>query len=161
MAVLERVIATEPYNPQGFYRRATILRILGRAKEAEGDLARANELNHALAEMSTLNDQADRNTADPDVRYRIGELCTRLGKEELAASWYRSALACDPGHTGALVRPQVASARIHRHVPREKPVRRQSVSSILKLLPLASTVCLSGVVVVLVYFSGITALGSL
>ena len=51
--------------------------------------------------MSALNDEADRRPEDPDVRYRIGTLCERLGKRDLAATWYSAALACDPNHAGA------------------------------------------------------------
>ena len=46
--------------------------------------------------MSDLNDQAARAPDDPEVRLRLGQLCESLGKPELAASWYRAALACDP-----------------------------------------------------------------
>ena len=72
------------------------------AEEAERDRARFQGLNRDLAEMSTLNDEADRKPEDPDVRYRIGTLCERLGKRDLAATWYSAALACDPDHAGAL-----------------------------------------------------------
>ena len=77
------------------------MRQLGRDEEARRDLTRADELNKGLAEMSALNRQAEREPHDADVRYRLGRLCVELGKPELAASWYRAALACDPRHAAA------------------------------------------------------------
>jgi tetratricopeptide (TPR) repeat protein len=101
VARLDRALTADPYNAQWTYQRGRALHRLGRAKEAARDLARAAELNGHLAEMSDLNGRAARDPADPDVRQRIGDLCLRLGKSEMAASWYYAALACDPRHPGA------------------------------------------------------------
>jgi tetratricopeptide (TPR) repeat protein len=98
---LDRAIAADPYRPEIIYQRGVVLNQLGRTEEARRQLARADELNHGLAEMSDLNRQADRAPHDADVRYRLGRLCVELGKPELAASWYRAALACDPRHAAA------------------------------------------------------------
>jgi tetratricopeptide (TPR) repeat protein len=98
---LDQAVAREPYNSKLYYRRSTILRVLGRTAASSADVARAKEINDGLAEMSRLNNEADSRPDDPEVRYRIGVICTRLGKKELAASWYRAALACDPLHAGA------------------------------------------------------------
>ena len=98
---LDQALAADPYRPETIYQRGVVLRRLGRAEEARRDLARADELNKGLAEMSALNQQADRDPHNADVRYRLGRLCVELGKPELAASWYRAALACDPKHAAA------------------------------------------------------------
>ena len=98
---LDRAVAADPYRPETIYQRGVVLQQLGRTEEARRDLARADELNKGLAEMSDLNRQAERAPHDADVRYRLGRLCVDLGKPELAASWYRAALACDPGHAAA------------------------------------------------------------
>jgi tetratricopeptide (TPR) repeat protein len=101
LAWLDRAVAADPYRPETIYRRGLVLRQLGRAEEARRDLDRSAELNRGLAEMSDLNRQADRDPRDAEVRYRLGRLCTELGKPDLAASWYRAALACDPRHAAA------------------------------------------------------------
>ncbi|MGP0063682.1 MAG: tetratricopeptide repeat protein [Isosphaeraceae bacterium] len=101
IAYLDRAVAADPCQPEIFYQRGLVLRQLGRPEEARRDLARADELNEGLAEMSALNRQAERAPHDADIRYRLGRLCVELGKPELAASWYRAALACDPGHAAA------------------------------------------------------------
>jgi superkiller protein 3 len=98
----DRAIAAEPYDPQWYYMRGVALRKLGRGDEADRDAARAAELKRAVADMSRLNAEASDNPTDPDVRVRIGRLCESLGKPELAASWYRAALACDPRSAEAL-----------------------------------------------------------
>jgi tetratricopeptide (TPR) repeat protein len=98
---LDQAVAGEPYNSKLYYRRSTVLRLLGRTAASNADVARANEINDGLAEMARLNNEADSRPDDPEVRYRIGVICTRLGKKELAASWFRAALACDPLHAGA------------------------------------------------------------
>ena len=98
---LDRAASADPYRPETFYQRGRLLQQLGRTEEARRQLARADELNKGLAEMSDLNRQAERAPHDADVRYRLGRLCVELGKPELAASWYRAALACDPGHRDA------------------------------------------------------------
>jgi tetratricopeptide (TPR) repeat protein len=98
---LDRAVATDPYRPETIYQRGVVLQRLGRTEEARRDLARADELNKGLAEMSDLNRQAEHAPHDADVRYRLGRLCVDLGKPQLAASWYRAALACDPGYAAA------------------------------------------------------------
>ena len=98
---LNRAIKAEPYRAQAIYQRSVVLRLLGRDEAALADNARAETLNKGVAEMSALNQEAERAPHDANVRYRLGRLCIDLGKPELAASWYRAALACDPKHAGA------------------------------------------------------------
>jgi tetratricopeptide (TPR) repeat protein len=101
LAWLDRAVTADPYQPEAVYLRGVVLGRLGRTEEARRDLARADRLNKGLAEMSTLNERAEHAPHDADVRWRLGRLCVDLGKLELAASWYRAALACDPKHTEA------------------------------------------------------------
>jgi tetratricopeptide (TPR) repeat protein len=98
---LDRAIIADPYRPEAVYQRGVVCRRLGREQEARRDLARSDELSKRIAEMSALNDRAEQAPHDADVRCRLGRLCVELGKPELAASWYRAALACDPKHAGA------------------------------------------------------------
>lgn len=100
---LDRAVVADPYRPEALYLRGVTLQRLDRTSEAQRDLARATKLNKGLAEMSSLNEQAEHAPHDADVRYRLGRLCVVLGKPELAASWYRAALSCDPNHAEARV----------------------------------------------------------
>ena len=99
---LDRAAKADPYRAQTFYQRSLTLRRLGREVEADRDTDRVSALNRNLAAMSALNDQAAENPRDPQIRYRLGKLCMDLGKPELAASWFRATLACDPNHEAAL-----------------------------------------------------------
>jgi tetratricopeptide (TPR) repeat protein len=98
---LDRAIAADPFRSETVYQRALALKILGRPSEATHDFARAAELNRLWITMSDLNAKAAQDPHDADVRDRLGRLCVELGKPDLAASWYRAALACDPRHAGA------------------------------------------------------------
>jgi tetratricopeptide (TPR) repeat protein len=101
LADLDRAAAADPYRTETFYQRGLVLRRLGRNEEAKRDADRAAALNQGIVTMSKLNDEAARAPEDAGVRFRLGQLCVELGKPELAASWYRAALACDPRHAAA------------------------------------------------------------
>ena len=98
---LDRAVDADPYDSRRYAQRASILRTLGRADLAESDARTAEELKRAVEEMSALNAEAAEHPLDPEVRCQLGRLCERLGKLDLAASWYRAALACDPEHEEA------------------------------------------------------------
>jgi Flp pilus assembly protein TadD len=97
----DRALAAEPSNAKWLYQRGLALRKLGRAAESDRDLARASGLNRDLARLSQLDEEASRKPNDPEVRYQLGRLCVRLGKPEMAVSWFQAALACDPRHAAA------------------------------------------------------------
>ena len=92
----DRAVRAEPNNSQWLYQRGRTLQALGRVEEARRDVTRANELKADTAEMSNLSNRAMRDADDPLIRCQLGQVCRRLGKLELAAYWYRAALACDP-----------------------------------------------------------------
>ncbi|WP_161602165.1 tetratricopeptide repeat protein [Tautonia marina] len=97
----DRAIDADLFNFRRYYQRATLLRILGRSEQANADAQRAEELKQALETMSAMNAEAAARPTDPAIRNQLGRLCERLGKVQLAASWYRAALACDPGNQEA------------------------------------------------------------
>ena len=109
---LDRAIGADPYTAQWHYQRGLALRALGRSAEAEAALGRARELQADLARLSELDDEAARRPGDAEVRERLGDLCRRLGKEELAASWYVAALSCDPDRTSARRALRALGARV-------------------------------------------------
>jgi tetratricopeptide (TPR) repeat protein len=96
VAGFDRAIAGDPYNAQWFHMRAVALGALGRRDEADRDAARSAALKGAVVTMSDLCASAASRPTDPAVRIRLGRLCETLGKPQLAASWYRAALACQP-----------------------------------------------------------------
>ncbi|MEW4571083.1 tetratricopeptide repeat protein [Tautonia sp. JC769] len=100
-AWFDRAVEQDPFTSRRYHQRAALLRILGRDEQAAADARRAEELRQAVERMSALNAEAAARPTDPAVRCRLGRLSERLGRVELAASWYRAALACDPGHREA------------------------------------------------------------
>jgi tetratricopeptide (TPR) repeat protein len=100
-AGFDRALARDPRNAEWLYQRSRALALLGRKDEARRDLDRAGAINKALIELSDLDERASMQPEDPEIRCRIARLCIRLGKRELAASWFRAALACDPGSLDA------------------------------------------------------------
>ncbi|WP_435009479.1 tetratricopeptide repeat protein [Tundrisphaera lichenicola] len=101
IALLDRVIVLDPYRSAAIYQRGLMRKASGDAEGAALDLARSSELKATLAEMSRLNDEAAANPEDAGLRVKIAGLCERLGKDEMAAFWYRAALASDPENLGA------------------------------------------------------------
>lgn len=111
---LDRAVGADPYRAESLYQRGLVLRQLGRQEESRGDLDRSNTLKRWLGEMSALNDRAAREPSDASVRFDLGGACEQLGKFELAASWYRAALACDPNHEAAKSAMLALSSRPRR-----------------------------------------------
>lgn len=101
IALLDRALEVDPHHAASYYRRGLLRKAAGDAEGAAGDLSRSAELNARLAEMSKLNDEAAGRPEDAEIRVKIGRLCEQLGKFDLAASWYRAALASDPGNIDA------------------------------------------------------------
>ncbi len=101
LELLDRALASDPLNSRWLYQRGMTLRRLGRSDEAKRELAKAGDLKKSFEEVSDLEGKAARYPGDPEVRCRLGQLCTKLGNPNMAATWFRAALACDPGHAGA------------------------------------------------------------
>lgn len=96
LANLDPALAAEPTETSWQYQRGLALQRLGRSDEARLAMEQVEERKRDLARLADLESVAARDLDDAGVRVRIAELCTRLGRIEMAESWYRSALACDP-----------------------------------------------------------------
>jgi tetratricopeptide (TPR) repeat protein len=118
---LDESIRAEPFTAQWHYQRGLVLRSLGRSAEAEKALARARELQEDFARLSRLDDEAARRPDDAEVREQLGDLCQRLGKAELAASWYIAALSCDPERASARRALRALNARLGERRPVIRP----------------------------------------
>lgn len=112
---LDQAIKTDPYTAQWHYQRGLDLRELGRLAEAEEALARARALQADILRLAELDNEAAQRPGDAEVREQLGDLCQRLGKTELAASWYIAALSCDPERTTARRALQAINARRGGH----------------------------------------------
>jgi tetratricopeptide (TPR) repeat protein len=106
---LDPALAARPSEVSWLYQRAMALQQLGRTDEARRDRATVAGLKADEERLSDLEAEASRRLEDPELRVKIAELCARLGRDEMAASWYRAALACDASHAAA--RSGLASLR--------------------------------------------------
>jgi tetratricopeptide (TPR) repeat protein len=118
---LDEAIKADPFTTQWHYQRGLVLRSLGRSAEAEKALAQARELQADFARLSRLDDEAAQRPGDAEVREQLGDLCQRLGKAELAASWYIAALSCDPERASARRALRALNARLGERRPVIRP----------------------------------------
>lgn len=93
---LRRAVDKHPYSHSIRAQFAQVLGRLGNTKESEEQLQRAEELQKLWQRFSDLQIDAINRPTDAQIRYEIGLLANRLGKLDLAASWFRAALAINP-----------------------------------------------------------------
>jgi tetratricopeptide (TPR) repeat protein len=99
--VLEEAVRLDPQNRQAhFYLAQAYARKHEDVKSAE-QLRLTQEIYVAEVEFSELHRTASQQPTDAEVRYRLGVLARRLGKTELARTWFRAALALQPEHSAA------------------------------------------------------------
>jgi tetratricopeptide (TPR) repeat protein len=101
MPWLDRAVNSDPWSPEHYHRRAIVLARLGRNEEAARDSRKASELNESIRQLAELDEQASLRPDDAALRCQLARLCSSVGKFGMAASWYRAALACDPGNVEA------------------------------------------------------------
>jgi tetratricopeptide (TPR) repeat protein len=137
LAELERVVVIEPQNAQAWLTRATVLRVLGRYREAEaacdalpatvdpplrtlcseslrgleGHLEAAYQVIAALPAL-TLNVEA-RAWRDSE----LGEMAERRGDDAAAERWFREGLQANP--TDLYLRNACADLLLRQHRPAE------------------------------------------
>jgi cytochrome c-type biogenesis protein CcmH/NrfG len=77
--------------------------VYGRALVGSGELEagkvsiqEATELKDLFLKFSDLHHEATKYPADAKIRVRLGQLAEKLGKIELAKTWYRAANGLDP-----------------------------------------------------------------
>jgi tetratricopeptide (TPR) repeat protein len=83
------------YNLSQAYSRA------GDQANAATYAARAEALKKLWEEFADLHLQAISRPSDIDVRFRLGETASQLGRKDLAVNWYRAVLGLDPNHEAA------------------------------------------------------------
>jgi tetratricopeptide (TPR) repeat protein len=93
---LRLAVDKHPYSHSIRAQFAQVLGRLGNTKEAQQEQQRAEELQTLWQRFSDLQIEAINRPIDAQIRYEIGLLANRLGKADLAASWFRAALAINP-----------------------------------------------------------------
>jgi tetratricopeptide (TPR) repeat protein len=89
-------VEASPFDYNARTQLAQVLGRLGRDDEAAVHTQRAEELQVIWQRFSELHIEAINRPTDAEVRYEMGTLAKQLGKPELAATWFKAALAIDP-----------------------------------------------------------------
>jgi Flp pilus assembly protein TadD len=90
-AVEHHPIESEPH-----YQLAGVYQLQGRIAEAEAELATMKRVQAIWREFSDVHEAAMIDLTTAELRQRLGDLATQLGKPELARRWYEAALSLDP-----------------------------------------------------------------
>ena len=100
--------APSDYHMQ--YSLLTALRAAGREDAAEEQLAVAESLRELREKFEALQQQAEDDPYDADIRYQLGLVCSQLGLPDVTRKWMKAAVILDPNHLPAL-------AELKKHGP--------------------------------------------
>ena len=91
-------------NPMDFGARFKLSQALaqsGGEARANAELAAMNQIKEVRREAAQVYQQALQQPRDVEARFRLGVLCEKLHRPDLARMWYQAALAIDPAHQPA------------------------------------------------------------
>jgi len=94
--LLRSAVQADPFDHGVRSRLAQVVGRLGLDDEHNQHAQRAKELQELWLQFSDLHVDAINRPTDADLRLQIGTLARQLGKEELALSWFKAAVAIDP-----------------------------------------------------------------
>jgi tetratricopeptide (TPR) repeat protein len=98
---LEATVRQASHSSQAHFYLSQAYRRTGAHEKAEAELQLRHETEKIERQFFDLNETASQKPIDPEVRYQLGVLARKLGKKELAAVWFRAALALAPYHAAA------------------------------------------------------------
>lgn len=101
IAALTRAVELSPTNAANHYVLGAALSKSGRRDDAEREMERWRELEKHLNRLYDLAREIVANPHDAELRFEIGVLLCKQGKEQESFAWLTSALRCDPNHRGA------------------------------------------------------------
>ncbi|MFM7127958.1 MAG: tetratricopeptide repeat protein [Isosphaeraceae bacterium] len=91
-----QALAARPRNADWLYQRGSVRQFMGKNAEAAADFESAKAIRNQIARMSRLNDQAEDEPRNGQIRLELGQIAESLEMFSLAVDWYKAALACDP-----------------------------------------------------------------
>jgi predicted Zn-dependent protease len=94
VVLLERALRIDAHDHASRYQLALAYAALGRPQEAAEQQRLLKQTEDLLKQWADLNQEADAKPTDPQIRRRLAEVCTELGKPEMAQRWLRAADAC-------------------------------------------------------------------
>lgn len=91
---LEAAEQSQPFDVETLYQLSQAYRQAGRDDDAERIAKRHSETTALYDEMTALSRQALTDVTNAELRTQLADICRRLGKNELAASWDQAARTC-------------------------------------------------------------------
>lgn len=99
--LLSEAVELDPYNPRWHYQLGVCLAKTGRKDEAKRHTERSQELDRLHERRSDLEQELINFPNDPDIRFEIGEILGKLGRQKPSAAMMLGTLRYDPTHRGA------------------------------------------------------------
>jgi tetratricopeptide (TPR) repeat protein len=96
VVLLEKALRADPHDVECRYQLAQAYQALGRPLEAAEQLRLLEQTKELLRQLSDLSQEADAKPSDSQIRRSLAEVCTKLGKPDLAQMWQRAASFCPP-----------------------------------------------------------------
>src|SRR5262249_14461286 len=96
---LRRALTADPYEPDAVYAYSQALHQLGRLEEANQYEQKHAAIQADLRRLDELGQQAAANPRDPELRYEMGVIFLRNGRELDGVGWLKTALKIDPRHS--------------------------------------------------------------
>jgi tetratricopeptide (TPR) repeat protein len=101
-AWLRKAIAANPFDRTAHYVLQQCLEQQGKKAEAEVQKKELTRVEETIDRMLTITNRLMPKTPhDPALHHELGTILMRMGKDELALSWFHSALREDPGYRPA------------------------------------------------------------
>ncbi len=94
IAPLQKLLTSDPHDTACRYQLAQAWQRLGQPEKYKREMERHKHSQALKQELTEKNLEANRSPDNADVRDRLAELCTELGKPELATMWRQAAAAC-------------------------------------------------------------------
>ncbi|MEX2120304.1 MAG: tetratricopeptide repeat protein [Pirellulales bacterium] len=101
--ILEQLVKHYPNSFDSHYNLALAYQRMGLVDKADEQMKEVQRLQDLRRENDELLQQAEVELYNADIRYRLGVISDQLDMKKLAKTWYRAALALDPGHFKARV----------------------------------------------------------
>ena len=95
---LRRALIADPYEPDAVYSYSQALHQLGRTAEAKKYEERHDAIRADLRRLDELGRQAAAKPQDANLRYEMGMIFLRNGREKDGVAWLQTALQVDPNH---------------------------------------------------------------
>lgn len=97
--ILRSTVSRFPFDAECRYQLALALRDIGESTLAEAEMERWKHLKDLAGELSQTNFDALSQPHNAEIRDRLAELCSQLGRVELAEMWRQSAAALRSGQS--------------------------------------------------------------